>query len=163
MATWIAGETLAPPVVLVGCAVKASFAAAPAVMLNGSLVAAVYGDDVASSVYSAPTLSIRRSANCTWPAVNVFVTIPNSVPLAGLFAIAMVTATPDTVEIGLLNASVTWTSTAGAMLVPAVAPAGWILKPSFTGGPAVTVIVGSVEVTAAPLMVAFTVLAVPAV
>src|SRR5437868_6482722 len=49
-ATCTAGEMLNPAVVLVGWAVKASFEAAAAVMLNPEEVAPVSGDDAAVSV-----------------------------------------------------------------------------------------------------------------
>src|SRR5512141_901844 len=48
--TWTAGEMAAPAVVLVGCAVKASFEAAAGVMLNPADVAPVNPPDAAVRV-----------------------------------------------------------------------------------------------------------------
>src|SRR5512133_3324378 len=70
-----------------------------------------------------------RLENVATPATAVTVVVPDSVPPPGLVPIATVMLAVELVTV-LLNASCTVTCTAGEMLAPAVAFAGWTVKAS---------------------------------
>src|SRR2546421_7871 len=89
-ATCTAGVIAAPAAVLLGCTVKASFAAAPTLMLNSFHVAAATAIAAAASVDALPILSMLRLEKVATPLTAATVGVPARVPLAGLVPIATV-------------------------------------------------------------------------
>src|SRR2546425_219206 len=78
-----AGLMIAPGMVLVGWPAKASFDAAPAVMLKPTLVAPASPAAAAVRVYPVPTLSTLMPENVAFPFAAVAVVVPESVPAVG--------------------------------------------------------------------------------
>ncbi len=74
-----------------GCVPKASFAAAPTVILNELLVTPVRPVLVAAKVYPLPALSMERLLKVAVPLTAATVVVPLRVPLLGLLPIATVT------------------------------------------------------------------------
>src|SRR6266571_1610944 len=74
--TSIAGVIAAPAAVPVGCTVTTSWVAAPGVMSNPVLVAAVSAVALAVSVYPVPALSMLRFENVATPATAATVAVP---------------------------------------------------------------------------------------
>src|SRR5436189_144145 len=89
-ATCTAGVIAAPAAALLGCTVKASFAAAPTLMLNAVLVAPVRPVADAASLYPGPALPRLRLALPARRSSDLTVVVPERVPLAGLVPIATV-------------------------------------------------------------------------
>src|SRR6267378_2588742 len=77
---------------LPGCATNTSCAAAPGLILNAELVAAVNDPALARSVYPVPTLLRDTLANVATPFTAFTVVVPESVPAPGLAPNASVTA-----------------------------------------------------------------------
>src|SRR6266849_1314158 len=149
--TSTAGVMWTPAVVVVGCTVNAAVAGAAAVMSNAVLFA-VTADGVLGtvpcSVYPVPALSMLRSAKLATPLAFVDrVAVPASVPPPALIPIESVTDAPGT---RLVKASVTVTSTAGAMWTPAVVELGCTENTAVAGAPGWTVTAAEV-----PMMYAF--------
>src|SRR5882762_8023918 len=74
--TCTAGVIIAPAVVVVGCTVNASFAAAPTVTLNAPLVAPASPVALAVSVYPVPALLMLRFENVATPATAFAAVVP---------------------------------------------------------------------------------------
>src|SRR2546422_122660 len=89
-ATCTAGVIAAPAAVLLGCTVKTSFAAAPALMLNALLVAFLSEAATAESVSLALALALLMLEKVATPLTAATVVVPERVPLAGLVPIATV-------------------------------------------------------------------------
>src|SRR5947208_802460 len=81
--TWTvtAGVIVWPAVVLLGCWLKVSFVAVPAVMLKVLLVADVSPVLVADSVYPLPALLMERLLKVAVPLTAATVVVPLRVPL----------------------------------------------------------------------------------
>src|SRR6266571_6632043 len=153
--TAIAGVIAAPAVVPVGCTVTTSWVAAPGVMSNAVLVAAVRAVAVAVSVYPVPALSMLRFENVATPATAATVAVPPSVPPPAFVPITTVTSPVKSVAV-FPCASRAVTCTGGEIADPAVVLVGATVKASCVAGPGVTVTV-VVCVIAVPLIVAETV------
>jgi hypothetical protein len=134
--TWIAGVIVAPAISLLGWTVKASCVAAPAVTSNAVLVVGGSAGAVTCKVYPLPALSILKLENTATPLTAATVRVPDSVPLAGLVPIAIVTEPVKPVAV-LPNASRAVTRTAGEMAAPAVVVTGGTVKLSCVAGPGV--------------------------
>src|SRR6267143_1784001 len=151
-----AGVMCSPVVVIVGWTEKTAVAGAVAVM-SKAVLSAVTGDGmlgtVACSLYPVPVLSMLRSAKLATPVAFVGrVVVPESVPPPALTPIESVTDAPGT---RFVNASVTVTSTAGAMWTPAVAELGCTEKAALAGAAALTV--AGCELVSVPFTVSVTV------
>ena len=116
--TTIDGAIPAPAVVLDGCVVKTRVAGAPALTVNGALVAPVSPLLPATSVMPVPGALTERSANRATPFTAVTVAVPPSVAPAGLLPSAMVMA-PVNALAGLPKLSCASTATDGEMTTPA--------------------------------------------
>src|SRR5205807_1556212 len=88
--TCTAGVIAAPAAALLGCTVKASFAAAPAPMLNALLVSPVRPVADAASVHPPSTSLFLSLEKVATPLTAATVVVPARVPLAGLVPIATV-------------------------------------------------------------------------
>ena len=102
-----------------------------------ALVAVVSPGLEAESIYAVPLLLIDRSSKAATPLTALTVSVPVSVPPAGLAATAMVIEAPLLVTV-LPPASCTLTRTAGAMLAPATVALGCVLNASLVAGPTET-------------------------
>ena len=131
--TVTAGEIVAPPVVEPGCWPNASLAAAPTVMLNGLEMTLIGPVAEAIRVYPAPVLSMLRSENVATPLAAGTLRVPESVPLPGLAAMAIVTLSVNPVAV-LPCASRAVTCMAG-MIAPALVLVGGAVKTSWVAVP----------------------------
>src|SRR2546427_454408 len=156
-ATCTAGVIAAPAAALLGCTVKASFAAAPTLMLNAVLVAPVRPVADAASVQPVPGLLMLRFAKVATPLTAATVGVPARVPLAGLVPIATVMLVVAVVTV-LPWASWTATCTAGVIAAPAAALLGCTVKTSFAAGPTLRLMLNALLVAPArPVAVAVSV------
>src|SRR5205809_860195 len=133
-ATCTAGVIAAPAAALLGCTVKASFAAAPTLMLNAVLVAPVRPVADAFSASPIPALSILSLHDAPPILTAATVVVPARVPLAGLVPIATVMLVVAVVTV-LPWASWTAACTAGVIAAPAAAVLGCTVKASFAAAP----------------------------
>ena len=158
--TVTAGEIELPAVVFVGCWLKTSFVAVPTVMLNALDVAVVNEPEVTDNVYPVPELLMFKSLNVATPLEAAFVSVPLSVPLPALLAMAIVTL--SVAEVTRLSfTSRIRTVTAGEIELPAAVFDGCWLKTSFVAVPTVMSNASDVAVVN-PLEVASKVYPVPA-
>src|SRR5207249_2919703 len=136
-ATWTPGVIAPPAAALLGCTVKTSFAASPALMLNADRMSVVPGRTVAVGVSVYPLIAVLRLnvENVATPFTAAIVVVPARVPLAGLVPIATVMLVVAVVTV-LPWASWTATCTAGAIPAPAAAVLGCTVKTSFAASPA---------------------------
>src|SRR5947209_5913581 len=135
-ATWTAGVIAAPAAALLGCTVKASFAAGPTLMLmlNALLVAPVRPVAVAVTVWPVAARLLLYAALFRSPLTAATVVVPARVPLAGLVPIATVMLVVAVVTV-LPWASWTATCTAGVIAAPAAVLLGCTVKASFAAAP----------------------------
>src|SRR6267143_3215526 len=134
--TCTAGAIAAPAVVVVGCTVKTSCVAVPAVMLNAPLVAPVSPAAVTASVYPVPGLSMLSVAKFATPATAATVAVPASVPPPGLVPIATVTFPVNPLAVFPCPSRAV-TCTVGVIVAPAVVVVGCTVKTSCVAVPAV--------------------------
>ena len=131
-----------PPVPPPGCVSNTSRAAGPVTTLNGGLTASVAPPpaSVAVTSYAVPARSMVQPENVASPEALVRVVPPLqvNVPPASFRVRARVITSPLVVTV-LPPAS--WSATTGwvAHGRPPVPPPGCAVKPSLTGGPALTV------------------------
>src|SRR6266704_74459 len=157
--TWTAGVIAAPAVVLVGCPVKMSCAAAPGVMLNGILVAPVTPVVLAVTVYPVPLLLMLRVEKVATPFTAATVAVPDSVPPLGFTPIATVTLPVNPVAMfPCASCAVTWT--AGVIAAPALVLVGCPVKMSCAAAPGV-MLNGILVAPVTPVVLAVTVYPVP--
>ena len=114
MRTVTAGAMEAAGATLMGCVPKASFAAAPTVMLNVFDAALVRFRLAAVRVYPVPTLSMDRPLNVATPATAATSIVPESFPPPGFVPIAATTWA--VLEVRFPLASWICTVTAGAIV-----------------------------------------------
>ena len=138
-----------PAVPALGCVVKASLLAAPAVIANEALVPAVSPVDVAVNVYVV-ALSTLQPANVATPD-----TAATEVDVHARFAPPEVVSARPTVFVAVVTVlpPASWTVTDGwvphaVWLTP---PPGWVVKASWLAAPTETV---KVELAAVPRPVA---------
>src|SRR5215470_14289957 len=108
-----------------------------------------------------PLLLMLMVANDATPAAALAVTVPLSVPPPALVPIASVTEPVKAVAV-LPLASRAVTTIAGAMLAPAVALVGWLVKTSSVAAPGVMLNVALANPPTNPVAVADSVYPVPA-
>src|ERR1035437_6719349 len=152
MVTATAGVMDTPAPTFEGCTVNTNFVAVPAVTLNAELVALVRPVAVAASVYPVPTLLMLKDENVATPFTGVAVSVPASVPPAGLLLIAMVTALVAVVTM-LPEPSSMVTATAGVMDTPAPTFEGCTVNTSLFAVPVGEVIVTVLGALTSPLLV----------
>src|SRR5690348_1571522 len=109
----------------------------PAVMLKALLVAAASVPDRPLKTYPVPALLTFNDACVATPAVNASMLSPASAAPVGLVLKRIVSLPANPVTV-LLRPSWTATTTAGAMVAPAVALDGWTVKARCVAFPGVT-------------------------
>src|SRR5262245_13590283 len=137
--TWI-GESVAPAVVVMGCAVNTSWFTAPAATSKELLIASASPVAFAVRVKPAPLRFTLRIAKVATPATAATVRVPRR--LAPTVPVPTVTSTvtlPVKSGTVLPNASRAVTTTAGLIGSPAIAAVGCVVKTSRLADPGVTV------------------------
>src|SRR5213592_1152674 len=137
------GARCAPAAVVAGCMLKASCAADPGLISNGSLVASARPVAAADSVYAVllftvPVLSMLRVEKVAIPPTAATVDVPESFAPPGPVPTVIVTVTlPAKPGTRLPSGSCAATCTAGAIVAPPVAVLGCAVKTSWVAPPAV--------------------------
>lgn len=126
---------LLPALAFPGCAVKASFAAAPGLILKAALVAPVSPVEETVRVYPFPTLSRLRSLKLATPETAFLVKVPLSAPPPGFAPIATVIEAVEVVTT-LPKLSCTATVKGPGIAAPAAALVGWVVIARLLAGSA---------------------------
>src|SRR5205809_959148 len=132
------GVIVAPAVTVLGCTLKASRLAGPAITLKNALETPGKPGLAADSLYRPPLLSMLRLEKIATPATAAIVVVPESVaPLVPVPGSIVSVTVPVKLAAVWPEASRAVTSSAGVNTTPAVARCagwvGWTVKPGWVG------------------------------